>query len=259
MQNAVLPQQLPSLMDLRTREEIELQFLFHNQASTIQEAARNYLNGNRIPGVPDTQALNDLFNDYIVKATKARRLYTLQEPALDAQAGLPGTGNGSPVITNQVPELPQHVLQGGEQVQPRSTPQELELNKLQRNDNTAATAGQAPIDCLFITPTSSLLNHDTTPPNDDAPSGDAPVLSAPTPPNRRQRRRRVFDMSAEFLSMFQGPLPDYIVAALTAAFNLDNEGAEELDEALAAVAGEAIADLQDEAANIQGQAQTAAA
>lgn len=67
-QNAVLPQQLPRLVDLRTREVIELQFIFANQASTIQEAARNYLNGNQLPGVPDTQALNGLFNDYIAKA-----------------------------------------------------------------------------------------------------------------------------------------------------------------------------------------------
>ncbi|CAN6209250.1 unnamed protein product [Urochloa humidicola] len=65
----------------------------------------------------------------------------------------------------------------------------------------------------------------------------------------------------EFLAMFQGPLPEYIVAALTAAFHLDDDGAEELDEALAAVAGEAIEDLQEEpaSANIHGHAQVASA
>jgi hypothetical protein len=68
MQKVALPQQLPRLMDLRSREVVELQFLFANQASTLQEAARNYLNGNRLPGVPDTQALNSLGNDYIAKA-----------------------------------------------------------------------------------------------------------------------------------------------------------------------------------------------
>ena len=57
----------------------------------------------------------------------------------------------------------------------------------------------------------------------------------------------------------RGPLPHYIVAALTAAFNLEDEGAKELDEALAAIAGEAIEDLQVEAANIQVHAQAAAA
>ncbi|KAG2607889.1 hypothetical protein PVAP13_4NG298730 [Panicum virgatum] len=67
-QLVVLPQQLPRLMDLHSKEVIELQFLFRNQASTIQEAARNYLNGNRLPGVPDMQALNSLCNDYIAKA-----------------------------------------------------------------------------------------------------------------------------------------------------------------------------------------------
>ena len=66
-------------------------------------------------------------------------------------------------------------------------------------------------------------------------------------------------MTAEFLAMFQGPLPHYIIAALMAAFNLDDDGAEELDEALAAVAGDVIDELQDEAENLQVQAQTAAA
>lgn len=59
--------------------------------------------------------------------------------------------------------------------------------------------------------------------------------------------------------MFQGPLPHYIIAVLTAAFNHEDEGAEDLDEALAAIAGEAIEDLQVEAVNIQVHAQAAAA
>ncbi|CAN6175554.1 unnamed protein product [Urochloa humidicola] len=48
----------------------------------------------------------------------------------------------------------------------------------------------------------------------------------------------------EFLAMFQGPLPQHIVAALTVAFNLDDIEADELDEALTAVAGEGIDDVQ---------------
>ena len=62
----------------------------------------------------------------------------------------------------------------------------------------------------------------------------------------------------EFLAMFQGPLRHYVVATLTAAFNLNDDGTEELDEALAAVAGDAVDDLQDEAANLQVLAQAAA-
>lgn len=47
--------------------------------------------------------------------------------------------------------------------------------------------------------------------------------------------------------MFQGPLPQDVIAALTAAFNLDDPVAEELDEAMARVAGDAIEDIQGEA------------
>ncbi|CAN6342960.1 unnamed protein product [Urochloa humidicola] len=69
MVNGTMPQHLPRLMDLRSKEVIELQFLFAHQASTIQEAVRNYLNGNCIPSLPDMHALKGLFDDYITKAT----------------------------------------------------------------------------------------------------------------------------------------------------------------------------------------------
>ncbi|CAN6312508.1 unnamed protein product [Urochloa humidicola] len=108
-------------------------------------------------------------------------------------------------------------------------------------------SGTELLDCLFVKPASPLLH------NDDAQhSGiNAQTPPVPTPPAKRQRRRRVFDMST-------GPLPHYIVAALTAAFNLEDDGVEELNEALAAVTGDAIEDLQDEPNNIQLQAQAAA-
>jgi hypothetical protein len=48
----------------------------------------------------------------------------------------------------------------------------------------------------------------------------------------------------DFVAMFQGPLPGAIVAALTAIFGLDDEGADILDNALLQHAGEAVADLQ---------------
>ncbi|CAN6171302.1 unnamed protein product [Urochloa humidicola] len=357
--NVVLPQHLPSLVDLRTREVIHLQVLFANQANTIQEAARNYLNGNRLPGVPDTQALNNLFNDYITKATvladklqlhgeeerdeawsgsgpggataqrscavpeprmvpvsevyqriladlppapattvgeveavlhhlnlsgnnddditlerppspifatptpldgsfanlyqEVRRLNERKGPASNAPADLPDTGNEVAAMASQPSELPQLGLESGAPAVPRSGPE------LQHENDAPVPIGQALIDCLFVAPQPSLLNHDDIQQNDDAPSDDAPTLTAPVPPPKKQRRRRVFDMSAEFLSMFQGPLPHYVIAALTAAFNVEDEGAEELDEALAAIAGEAIEDLQDEAANIQMQVQQTAA
>nr|TKV98179.1 hypothetical protein SEVIR_9G542400v2 [Setaria viridis] len=58
----------------------------------------------------------------------------------------------------------------------------------------------------------------------------------------------------EYLAMFQGPLPPEVIAALTAAFNLEDEQAEALDAAMAMVAGEAIQDIQEavEALQVEG-------
>nr|TKW29822.1 hypothetical protein SEVIR_3G420500v2 [Setaria viridis] len=52
------------------------------------------------------------------------------------------------------------------------------------------------------------------------------------------------DVLRDFLSMFQGPLPETIVAALTAIFGLDDEGADMIEEALLNHAGTAAAEPQ---------------
>jgi hypothetical protein len=52
------------------------------------------------------------------------------------------------------------------------------------------------------------------------------------------------DVLWDFVAMFQGPLPGTVVAALTAIFDLDDEGADLLDNTLLQHAGEAVADLQ---------------
>lgn len=82
---------------------------------------------------------------------------------------------------------------------------------------------------------------------------------APTEPTKRRRPRRVFDMSTDFLKMFRGPLPQDIIAALTVIFNLEEPGADDLDEAMAAIAGEAIDDFQDASDNLQTESVRAAA
>jgi hypothetical protein len=48
----------------------------------------------------------------------------------------------------------------------------------------------------------------------------------------------------DFIAMFQGPLPKHIMAALMAIFDLDDDGANLLDDTLLQHAGEAFADLQ---------------
>lgn len=49
----------------------------------------------------------------------------------------------------------------------------------------------------------------------------------------------------DFISMFCGLLPEHIVVAMIAIFDLDDEGADMLDEALIRHAGAAVADLQE--------------
>nr|XP_034582443.1 uncharacterized protein LOC117845485 isoform X2 [Setaria viridis] len=96
------------------------------------------------------------------------------------------------------------------------------------------------------------------------PRQEPAPLAQPESPKRR-RPRRVFDMSTpveaalqEYLAMFQGPLPPEVIAALTAAFNLDDEQAEALDAAMAMVAGEAIQDIQETVEALQAEGPLAA-
>ncbi|CAN6362519.1 unnamed protein product [Urochloa humidicola] len=111
---------------------------------------------------------------------------------------------------------------------------------------------------LFTTPAPALLQPPPSPAQQITPAAGQRNL-APARPAPQKRRRRVFDMSTEFLAMFQGPLPQHIIAALTIAFNLDDTGADELDEALAAVAGEGIDDVHQGADNFQAGGLPAAA
>nr|TKW31403.1 hypothetical protein SEVIR_2G103800v2 [Setaria viridis] len=48
----------------------------------------------------------------------------------------------------------------------------------------------------------------------------------------------------DFLNMFQGALPDYIISAMTALFDLDDEAADQANEALLQMAGADVGELQ---------------
>jgi hypothetical protein len=52
------------------------------------------------------------------------------------------------------------------------------------------------------------------------------------------------DVLKDFVAMFQGPLPEHVVAALTALFGLDDDGTEALDDALLHHAGQALPELR---------------
>ncbi|CAN6346348.1 unnamed protein product [Urochloa humidicola] len=76
---------------------------------------------------------------------------------------------------------------------------------------------------------------------------EPPVL--PRKPMRTQRKKRTFDMSTvlkEYVSSIQGPLPDYVIAALSTLLDLDDDGATAMTDALLQYAGDGAADLQAE-------------
>ncbi|CAO2193359.1 unnamed protein product [Urochloa humidicola] len=106
-----------------------------------------------------------------------------------------------------------------------------------RSTNMATEVPHSGIAGLFVTPAPPILQqqplhqHSTTPPH--------PLTMAP-----RRRKRRTFDMSKEYLASFTGPVPADILAALTAMFNLDDDDAEDLDVALAAMAGDGIGEAE---------------
>jgi hypothetical protein len=54
------------------------------------------------------------------------------------------------------------------------------------------------------------------------------------------------DVLSEFMAMFQGPLPEHVVASLTALFGFDDDSAELLDDALLHHAGQALPELRHE-------------
>ncbi|CAO2169183.1 unnamed protein product [Urochloa humidicola] len=106
-------------------------------------------------------------------------------------------------------------------------------------DNTPAVTD------FFVTPPQPLLQANTSYADNAAP----PSLAPPT-----RRRRRTFDMSREFVAMFNGPLPQDIVAALSEMFNIGNDDdADELDQALAGLVNEGVAELQDAVQEMQMQ------
>lgn len=48
----------------------------------------------------------------------------------------------------------------------------------------------------------------------------------------------------DFISMFQGGLPEFVIAAMTALFDLDDDAADQMNEALLQMVGDPVQDLQ---------------
>ncbi|KAJ1279419.1 hypothetical protein BS78_04G155200 [Paspalum vaginatum] len=254
---ALLPEHLPRLKDLRSTEVIELQSIFAHQASAIKEAARRMVQGDHV--TYRMRPVLELFNDYIAKAALLAEKLQLGDPTFGPGCGL------------------QHY--------PASSGTQAPGIAFQCSPDSAASSpsdvnGEALLQALFTKPAEPVLSASCTP----RASLGAPCRGAlleggrqaqqnsgrlvdgtPSPdkisptPARRRRRRRVFDMSTEFLALFQGPLPQEMIAALAALFNLEDVNAEDLDAALLEMAGEGVADLQDGVAELQAEASQRAA
>ncbi|CAL4949666.1 unnamed protein product [Urochloa decumbens] len=132
-----------------------------------------------------------------------------------------------------------------------------EVNQIAAGNASTNVNSTPAVADFFVAPPPPLLNAVT---DIDDP---APSLPSPSPvPARRPRQRRVFDMSSaalqDFVAMFNGPLPQEIIAALSEMFNIGNDDdVDDLDQALEGLVNEGIAELQEDAHEVQAQAAAA--
>nr|TKW29048.1 hypothetical protein SEVIR_3G369800v2 [Setaria viridis] len=271
-----------SFNPLRDRKSIELQFLFSNRASTMAKAAKNFL--FRFQEGEDREGLhlNTISLDH---GSKVAALVDKMQPTnnIDGEAGVEvglfhaGSEHDSDFNLQ---------LTAGQRTSERSSPSSNNLastfsitTALQRSSPRSTNV----INTFFTMPAQVLQE----PPVEEHRDEQNQQLKEGRNKTRRPRRvfdmstvRRSARLATsrpmpamqraqhnlcrklglltdemqpieaalqEFLSMFQGPVPQDIIAALTAIFNLDDPVAKQLDEAMATVAGEAIEDFQEEA------------
>jgi len=55
----------------------------------------------------------------------------------------------------------------------------------------------------------------------------------------------VEQLLAEYVAMYNGPLPSQIVAALSSVFGLDDDLTDQLDDAMLELVGEGVQELQE--------------
>ncbi|KAJ1265631.1 hypothetical protein BS78_08G091400 [Paspalum vaginatum] len=213
-----------------------LQAIFKLQAAALQDAAQRLLDavGEEHAGMSAATACG-LLIDYIGKACAlAAKLGLPEDPPVPGYEALSGNKGGQNVqtatsiaglINQTVPAPIMHKQAGLEE--------DVVMEEAEVNVPSVAA--------LFAASSPPLLNNQQYPAIDT--TRDTPP---PTPaPERHRRPRRGFNMSKDFVAMFDGPLPQHVIAALTSLFNLDNDNAEKIDQALAGLTGEGVAELQD--------------
>ncbi|CAO2044273.1 unnamed protein product [Urochloa humidicola] len=289
VQGVTLPDSLPSQAELGPTEGAELQASFKQHAAVLQAAAQRLLGLMGMDGADKAVAAACwMMNDYINKAcTLAAKLGILEPPPAcvhgnEASSAIPNPPRTVPVskvfsrirevlpTTNMLeedssaaaveqalrqfeiaaaacgpdwgprPASPISMNQGVvEQVTQTVNPAAMELEDVEMVDASAEDDEQNQADNtpavtdFFVTPPQPLLQANTSYADNAAP----PSLAPPT-----RRRRRTFDMSKD------------IVAALSEMFNIGNDDdADELDQALAGLVNEGVAELQDAVQEMQMQ------
>ncbi|CAN6303337.1 unnamed protein product [Urochloa humidicola] len=76
------------------------------------------------------------------------------------------------------------------------------------------------------------------------------LFTSPTPPLVQcqpvDEITPIEEVLREYVKSIKGPLPDYIIAALATLLDLDDEGKDQMTEALLRYAGEDVAEIQQE-------------
>jgi len=254
-----VPAKLPQLNVLQVTEEAELQRLFRAHAMALQGAVQRIVDR---AGGETASLLKSLMYDYIDKASAlAGGLGLIQAPP---EAATPGNEAWSkwppqPAPTHQATHatVPVRDVFGRilSTLPPKATVEDNSIAAVEKalarielsaresptiqGDSSGGQQLTSSVVALFSKPTEPLLQQ----PQHAAAVVPTPACAGP----RRRRRQRAFDMSADYIAMFNGPLPMDTIAALTEIFNLDTEETNDADDALLRMVGEGVEELRDAA------------
>nr|TKW08332.1 hypothetical protein SEVIR_6G022166v2 [Setaria viridis] len=134
---------------------------------------------------------------------------------------------------------------------------------LQSEQDPAPAVPAPSVDDLFLTPPLAVLQlptrrtrpcraFDMNKVRRSARLAKKPVMPAIERAQRNLWRKLGVDddemtqVLQDFISMYHGALPDFIVAAMTALFDLDDDATEQMNDALLQMVGDAVEELQHE-------------
>ncbi|XP_008650064.2 uncharacterized protein [Zea mays] len=124
----------------------------------------------------------------------------------------------------------------------------------------STTAQSHLLNTIFTKPSPAILERPVLHPSEGVTTPATTLSTIPAAPARRIKQRHGFNLSTEFQDWFKKPLTVEMGTALDALFNLDTPDTVRLDKALLGIAGDAIAEIQEEvdAMHAEARAVTAA-